>query len=148
MAEPGAQLLAQLRDVTLDDAFLASAFMVAVDRVEDLPLGDLTAAVLREVLEDMPFAAGQEQALAVDLRIAPVLIDDEATGARGLRLQGGATAHAAADRIGAGDDLADMDGLAHHIVDAGGEEGEGCSKERVSFRAMIGACDRARIVAA
>jgi hypothetical protein len=58
-----AQLLAQLADVALDDVLLDLFVEDAVDRVEDLGLGDAAAALVRQIFEDAALAAGQGMTL-------------------------------------------------------------------------------------
>src|SRR5262249_41135363 len=72
VAEPVAQLLAQLADVALDHVLLDLVVEDAVDRVENLGLGDAAAGIGRQIFEDAALSARQRQRHAVNLGIATV----------------------------------------------------------------------------
>ena len=84
-------------------------------------LRDATAAVLDQIFEDAALAPRQQEGLAADLGVAPVEEDADLAD-RDVVLLGGAGGDAAADGVDAGQELADMDGLAHHVVEARREE--------------------------
>ena len=81
-------------------------------------LGDALGLVHHQIFENPAFAARQRQRRALHFGIAAVEIDPHLADILvfGLRLL------AAADRADAGHDLAHMNRLAHHVVDAGGEK--------------------------
>src|SRR6218665_1538396 len=70
-----AQLLAQLADVAFHDVFLDVFVEDAVDRVEDLRLGEPAAAVCDQVFQDAALTARQREDFVVDLGIATVRED-------------------------------------------------------------------------
>lgn len=68
---------------------------------------------------------GQGQDLAVDLRVAPVEEHPQPFRPGGRLAAGGGLDDAVdppPDRLGPGQDLADMDGLRQHVIDAGIEQ--------------------------
>jgi hypothetical protein len=71
-----------------------------------------------EVFQDAPLAPRQLEHRAAHDRIAPVGEDAHLPDRRMV----GVLLHAAADGSDPRQDLAHVDGLAHHVVDAGGEE--------------------------
>ena len=71
-AEAVAELLAQFADVALDHALVEGRLEDAVDRVEDLRLGDPLAVVADHIFENAQFAAGQGEGVTADLGVASV----------------------------------------------------------------------------
>src|SRR5690606_15206518 len=71
-AELLAQLLAQLADVTFHHILLNLFVEDAIDRIEDLGLGNAAAAVSDQVFENTALAARQSEDLAGDFRVAAI----------------------------------------------------------------------------
>ena len=128
--------LRSLRDVALDHVLLDLVVEDAVDRVEDLGLGDAAAAVGSPRYSRMrrsrrgsgrgsPSISGSRPSMK--MRIAPISADCCSS------------CDAAADRRDARQDLADVDRLADDVVDAGLEQ-----HQRVLERVLIAERDHRR----
>src|SRR6218665_1392486 len=72
-----AQLLAQLADVAFDDILFDVFIEDAVNRVEDLGLGNAAAAVGDQILENATLATGKCKNLTLDFRITTVREDTD-----------------------------------------------------------------------
>ena len=128
------ELLAKLADVAFHDVLVDVFIEDPVNGVEDLGLREPAAAIANEAFEDPALAAREGQGLAAHFSLASVEIDFEVAD-RDVAV----FAHdAAADRADASEDLADMDGFAEHVIDAGGEEAEGVVERRTLLQAENG----------
>src|SRR4051812_35503036 len=117
-AEAVAEFLAQLADVALDHALVERRFEDAVDRVEDLRLGDPLAVVADHIFENAQFAAGQGESVASDLGGTSVE-EDLDPGLAGPRQF---PDPAARNRGRSGEDLAEVNRHVDDVVDARFEE--------------------------
>ncbi|SPU62364.1 Uncharacterised protein [Brucella melitensis] len=114
-----AQFLAQFADMVSTTFSSTSLSKMPVNRTKNLHLVETTAAIGNQIFQNAALKARERKIDTVDLRIAAIGENTDRPQLRAICARGCRCARTAADRIDARENFADMNGLAHHIVNPG-----------------------------
>src|SRR5450631_3047448 len=117
VAEVAAQFFAELADIAFDHVLCNFLVENSIDRIENLRLADAPAPVVDQILEDAALAPWQGQSNSSELRISAIEEDPQFSDHGGVTL----AFMTAPDGANPRQYFADMDRLAHHIIDASGK---------------------------
>ncbi|KFJ65972.1 hypothetical protein DK59_3113 [Brucella abortus bv. 4 str. 292] len=105
--------------MAFNDIFFDFTVENAVNRTKNLHLVETTAAIGNQIFQNAALTARERKIDTVDLRIAAIGENTDRPQLRAICARGCRCARTAADRIDARENFADMNGLAHHIVNPG-----------------------------